>query len=855
LQSIIISEDYKQLNTFETHKMIERLKNSVEKKIGKKISCQKDCKLLSNNILEAIGEYISPATLRRVFGLLLTNSNPSRVTHDILSRFIGYDNWDHFTELNREQSGIQNHLIGTWERALEKSKKISAGTVDNIKRKSGINFNKTVHRQFAEERMGFLLKSDYSATALIGPGGYGKSTLLANWFIKYSAKKNTDPDIILFLPALSLSTFANAEVYFEDWLIRQLGLSPDNNFLNNIQNSNLTPPGKFILIIDALDESNLQGSKIEMLYSSIANFSNKFSSCNWLKIIISTRLYAWNKFRPFIVNNANWFYTDPSVFSAEGANMPLLTSDESQKILDNTVNTKFSSRTLLQEFSMELKETLSYPYFLQLFIAVYHPENEYMLNDQIEIFREFLNKQVYKAQYSEEKLDILNKIIELSDFGLNPDDVKKNTIKEFYPIHLKLAGNYFAAYEELISFGIIVEEDIENRYGGHSKIIKVANRNLYSTLLAQNYLEKEEEVSITLFQKIEKKYANHELLPHLINRLYQFVYKDRILSPLKKFFDLNHHTLDAVLQYPIIATTLRKDDYLRKILLPIYSKNPQARKYLFEDFPDTNNLCGSFSISLNHYASHCTNPEEVIYANIYNVYAGFLALDAGRVERYYKQIENIVPSINHNPSVIGQLFACRCMYKILLKKEDPKSTIDQATVYLKKIKSLKGYKYDSFESYFFNALILTGQFDPLAQVIKKDKTGEAKLSTPIANEIQIYRLFSKLISGNKIDLSDIIEIDLILSQLNPMNSYAPQILGQLLKASHYLNSNEITKAYECFRNSTELSNLAGYKIAEVKLMKNLSNVLLQLGEKAKSIECNNFAEGLTKKTGFDYNML
>ena len=323
-----------------------------------------------------------------------------------------------------------------------------------------------------------------------------------------SLKKKVETNIVLFLQSISLNSFANSEVFFEDWLIRQLGLSPNNNFLDSILNSNETPPGKFILIIDALDESNIHGSKAERVYSSIANFTLKYASTSWLKLIISTRLYTWNKFKPFIEKNTNWVYTEPEIFSDEGANMPLLTPNEGAKHFgDNTINSKFPKRTLIEEFSIELKETLSYPYFLQLFIDVYHPENEYLLNDQIEIFREFLNKQIYAAQFSEEKIDLLNKILELSDYGLNPDDVKKNSLKEVFPIHLKLAGNYFNAYEDLISFGIVVEEDIENRYGGFSKIVKITNKHLYTILLAKYFLEKENEISFSLFQKISKKYA------------------------------------------------------------------------------------------------------------------------------------------------------------------------------------------------------------------------------------------------------------------------------------------------------------------------------------------------------------
>jgi len=269
--------------------------------------------------------------------------------------------------------------------------------------------------------------------------------------------------------------------------MRQLGLSADYNFLSNIKSEKTSPPGRFIIIIDGLDESNLQGSKLEKVYAALANLSLCYSSTNWFKIIISTRYYAWSKFKPFIENSEKWFQVEPESFSSDGANMPLLTSIEIQKILDNTINSSYARRTLIDELSLELKETLSYPYFLQLFVNIFHPENEYLLNDQIEIFREFLNNQVYNANFSEEKIDIINTILNLSDYGLNPDAAKKNALKEVYPIHLKLAGNYFAAYEDLISFGIITEDDIENKFGGHSKIIRFADSNLFEILIQNNY--------------------------------------------------------------------------------------------------------------------------------------------------------------------------------------------------------------------------------------------------------------------------------------------------------------------------------------------------------------------------------
>lgn len=534
--------------------------------------------------------------------------------------------------------------------------------------------------------------------------------------------------------------------------------------------------------------------------------------------------------------------------------MPLLTTVEIQKILDNTVNISYARRTLIDELSLELKETLSYPYFLQLFVSIFHPENEYLLNDQLEIFREFLNKQVYNANHSEEKIDIIAKILELSDYGLNPDAVKKNTLKEIYPIHLKLSGNYFAAYDDLTSFGIITEDDIENKFGVHSKTIKISNNNLFEILIAKSYLEKDDDISISTFIDVESKYSGHELLPHLIIRLYQFAYKSRVLKPLMNFFELKATTLNAVLSDPRIAITLRKDEYLRKHLLPIYASIPIARKYLFEDFPDFNNVTGSFSVSVDYYQKHYDTPEEEHIAFIFSMHAGFLSLDEGKIERYFNQMKEFSPDAKFNPKISGLWFACKHMYYYLLRNENSESVINEAINYLKLIRKSRDYRCGPFESMFYTSLVITNHYKTLSALIELDEKNERVRSVYCNKELNLFRYFSRLNSGKQLELKDIIEIDLILSQLNPMDSYIYKILGQVLKAIYYFNSNDMTSAYECYRNSTELSNLAGYRIVEVKLMKNLSKALLRLGEKTKSRECSAFAEQLTKKTGFDYSL-
>lgn len=72
------------------------------KKLNEKTALEfvrhKDCNILSSMIEEETGKRISASTLKRVTGLVKTDSNPSRHTLHILCRFLGYESIDSFKE-------------------------------------------------------------------------------------------------------------------------------------------------------------------------------------------------------------------------------------------------------------------------------------------------------------------------------------------------------------------------------------------------------------------------------------------------------------------------------------------------------------------------------------------------------------------------------------------------------------------------------------------------------------------------------------------------------------------------------------------------------------------------------------
>jgi hypothetical protein len=77
--------------------MINELKKEVEGTYGKKVENRGDCEKIANAILELLDIEISYNTIRRLFELA-PFTNPNKKTLNTLAKFVGYNNYFHFTQ-------------------------------------------------------------------------------------------------------------------------------------------------------------------------------------------------------------------------------------------------------------------------------------------------------------------------------------------------------------------------------------------------------------------------------------------------------------------------------------------------------------------------------------------------------------------------------------------------------------------------------------------------------------------------------------------------------------------------------------------------------------------------------------
>jgi hypothetical protein len=87
---------------------VHQLLKEIEKVFGRSVAQSADCNALSDMINKRINQQINPQTIRRIFNLIPSISNPSLYTLNTFSFFCGYDDWKHFLQ-RKSQTSNNNH--------------------------------------------------------------------------------------------------------------------------------------------------------------------------------------------------------------------------------------------------------------------------------------------------------------------------------------------------------------------------------------------------------------------------------------------------------------------------------------------------------------------------------------------------------------------------------------------------------------------------------------------------------------------------------------------------------------------------------------------------------------------------
>ncbi len=819
--------------------MFDKLKERVEQEFGGKVASVKNCQSLSELITERCGARISDSTLRRLWGLLPSPRKPSVHTLDLLSQFVGYKSWGDFCcdfEDKHSIAGLLDNAMSNWHVGKENADRISMNIASFIFKKSGVVSKDVVFRQCVDDQIWALLDSRYTATGIIAPGGYGKSLGVASWVVRNVNRKAFKNSIIYFLTGAQVDESYTHSTSIDRWISSNLFKTNENVF----GNPELFEGKSFLLIIDALDEIDSTQTKAVTFLSKVVDFVSKYSGSAFIKVVVTTRTSIWGRSMvQEVVGNTNaascWMGLSYGAFESDATNLPLLNHKELQEAFNNFINKKAKGRKLLvEQLNFMLKETISHPYMLKLFIAIYN-SSTLKLQSYNDVIDEFISREVAHAKYADENLDIINFILKEQQYGQTLRPVKKNDLKEKYPIHLRKGGNYFAAYEHLLAFSILSEETFANKFKNLVVQVDFSHSNLRDLLITRYLVEENGGVTHDLFIKVDKHYTNSDLRIRLISNLYAIAYAENNFEAIKDFY-LLPDTISRdkeILKY--IIYLLRNDKPILSLLAKEYSKYPVAKEFLISSFFDFDYLNTSYYKFLEMILESSTTTNERVYS-----LAG-LAISRAQLLDYddFFAFSEDLKELHVDESCSGYsilLWAIWTIYHAhIVNSEEPAENLRDSLISAEILYSRQSAanRLSTFVFYLellphlilFKDMAVAG--DVLELIGKHPLKGEMEKDVKLSMLYDLYKLDLLSIEDRRHTLSAVKAYGLE-QQVNasPISqSYFNRVSGYVLLACSYLQQDDKPKFMYYYQTALEICSNASFKLLEVSRVKQLADIL------------------------------
>ena len=176
------------------------LKKDVELKFGGEIIRSNDGSRLEREIVNNTHRHISASTIKRFFGIIKSDYNPSKYTLETFVKYIGFQNWQQYKDYYNE-SALPETKQNSWEVLKSRVRIITERSLNCIKLRADYNPQKMIFRSFAKEKFEKFLQSPKTATLLSAPIGYGKSVILIQIIEHFFRGRNAENnnDIVLLI--------------------------------------------------------------------------------------------------------------------------------------------------------------------------------------------------------------------------------------------------------------------------------------------------------------------------------------------------------------------------------------------------------------------------------------------------------------------------------------------------------------------------------------------------------------------------------------------------------------------------------------------------------------------------------
>lgn len=795
--------------------LIEKLILLTKEKYNYPIVYSKDCETLSHAIFNKTNSQLSATTLKRLLGFAKAKDKPSKFTLNTLAVYCGYTDWVDFIE--NENTKPQTKPFTKWISLQERATAVSNYTLEALKNNSGLSYKHTIKREFAFNFMNEFLKSGSVATCFVADGGMGKSISIAQvvedyWLAEKPKYKN---DIVWFISGTNFRGLFAKQFDVDSWFLDMFGLTSGTDYRNYFYKHPKERKGNIILVIDALDELVIKSEELDDLFRKIIETIGSNTHSPWFKIILTTRTSTFERLihitKDYSGVSKYFFGVNFDNLISTPSNVPLLSQKEILQIIKNVnANHEIAINPIdFERLNDALRQQITHPYYLQLFIQSCI-ESSIHIHSNYDILNEFMRHRIFKGKYGFEKSEIFNAILLSTDYGRKASVVKKIEIN---PTLLQ----YKRAYNELVSYGILKELSILNKFKVYVPFIKFGHDNLFEFLIAKHLIEEHGTFSHELLQKVTKNYVGNEKRIDIIKHITLMGLEEGKYEELQFLFSLPLKDYELNTLGHVLGMHIRENKEAQKTLLPLWAKNKNAQIFFFERFVDLDNLNGYYGDAIKFYLQHKKGKESQIFGHSLLFMRGFLSNNEALYEKEGAILEEYGFDMAVHPFPLGRQMACHILS---YQKFHQRKLSDRLKSQILKIAKSVAHKKDfvtgfpaGYHFHVLEGLYLAKEYDVLINVfelVESDfpEMGEYK-QTWLYKMMQVYYSVALKMLGRKANALNLFKTLDFEQAFKDVPWYKNYFLIQYLNAK-FLMTDETKERTALSKQIDILSNKLGF---------------------------------------------
>lgn len=336
-----------------------------------------------------------------------------------------------------------------------KTKNITNRTFLNIKNYSGIPYEHTISRKFAEQHFDLFLKSGCNFTSFISQPGWGKSIILSQLAHGFLSNPAHGDSALLFLTVYDFLYGDFQALSISHCIKNKLAIEPAVDLVKYVNDNCEDSKSKLVIFIDGFNKLKVKSDAKKHLFQRLHQFIEEIANSR-IQLVMGIRSEDWARFTENTSDTAlfeKWWFRGDSFDPENSSNVPTLGQGEIGQILS-----RINGFDTIAE--AELKSCLNIPLYLQ---SYYELRNDLLnpFDTDItfnQIISHFIKFRVDNSSCLTEKMYLINKIIEFSGNEKGDFYISKHLLS---PAILAFGD----AYEELLLDGILVEKhDVQSEF-------------------------------------------------------------------------------------------------------------------------------------------------------------------------------------------------------------------------------------------------------------------------------------------------------------------------------------------------------------------------------------------------------